>query len=149
MATINSAPRPDQLEQLGNSIPSQPTTSSASTQGNVSIAQGTFHAPSFVNTMSGTVVVSKIQVPPFPKHNLRLVTTLYQSNIAPVAKPSRVRNSPLDVLDWVECFNSYTSIIATFHPHRARDLLAHMALIIRTAKRFGGKAWFHYDRTVT
>ena len=55
LATINSAPRPDQLEQLGNSIPSQPTTSSASTQGNVSMAQGTFHAPSFVNTMSGSV----------------------------------------------------------------------------------------------
>ena len=55
MATINSAPRPDQLEQLGNSIPSQPTTSSASTQGNVSMAQGTFHASSFVNTMSGSV----------------------------------------------------------------------------------------------
>ena len=73
-------------------------------------------------------------------------TTLYQSTIVPVAKPSRVKNSPLDVLDWVECFNSYTSIIATFHPHRARDLLAYMALIIRTAKRFGGKAWFHYNR---
>ena len=68
------------------------------------------------------------------------------STIVPVAKPSRGKNSPLDILDWVECFNSYTSIIATFHPHRARDLLAYMALIIRTAKRFGGKAWFHYDR---
>ena len=52
MATINSAPCPNQLEQLDNSIPLQPTTSSASTQ-------GTFHAPSyapsFVNTMSGSV----------------------------------------------------------------------------------------------
>ena len=55
MATINSAPRPDQLAQLGNSILSQPTTSSASTKGNVSMAQGMFHAPSFVNTMSGSV----------------------------------------------------------------------------------------------
>ena len=46
---------PISLEQLGNSIPSQPTTSFASTQGNVSMAQGTFHAPSFVNIMSGSV----------------------------------------------------------------------------------------------
>ena len=79
----------------------------------------------------------------------RLDTTSFQiegSTIVPVARPSRVKNSPLDILDWVECFNSYTSIIATFHPHRARNLLAYMALIIRTAKRFGGKAWFHYDR---
>ena len=55
MATINCAPRPDQLKQLGNSIPSQPTTSFASTQGNVSMAQGAFHAASFLNTMSGSV----------------------------------------------------------------------------------------------
>ena len=215
LATINSAPRPDQLEQLGNSIPSQPTTSSASTQGNVSMAQGTFHAPSFVNTMSGSVqdtsssfpqtqpslsdsnlttdnpilrapnpstgpvpnlcpesafslgpgrapvppkLVSKIlshkfvemdELLPERLDDRVLDTTSFKiegSTIVPVAKPSRVKNSPLDILDWVECFNSYTSIIATFHPHRARDLLAYMALIIRTAKRFGGKAWFHYDR---
>ena len=63
LATINSAPRPDQLEQLGNSIPSQPATSSASTQGNVSMAQGTFHAPSFVNTMSGSVQDTSFSFP--------------------------------------------------------------------------------------
>ena len=49
-------------------------------------------------------------------------------------------------MSWVECFNSYVSVIATFQPHQARDLLAYMALIIRTAKRFGGRAWFNYDR---
>ena len=203
MATINSAPRPDHLEQPGNSIPSQPTTSSASTQGNVSMAQGTFHAPSFVNTMSGSVqdtsssfpqtqpllsdsnlitdnpilhatnpstgpvpnlvlkvpsawAPGRVPVPPrlVPKilcHKFVemdellperlddpvLDTTSLKidgSTIVPVAKPSQVKNSPLDILDWVECFKSYTSIIATFHPHRARDLLAYMALIIRTAK---------------
>ena len=64
----------------------------------------------------------------------------------PVSRSSRERKTDLDILSWVECFNSYISVIATFRPHRARDLLAYMALIIRTAKRFGGKAWFHYDR---
>ena len=186
MATINSVPRPDQLEQLGNSIPSQPTTSFASTQGNVSMTQGTFHAPSFVDTMSGSVqdtsssfpqtqpllsdsnlttdnpqssfsLVSKILSHKFVEMDELLPerfddpvldTTSFKidgSTIVPETKPSRIKNSPLDILDWVECFNSYTSIIATFHPHRARNLLAYMALIIRTAKRFGGKAWFHYD----
>ena len=38
------------------------------------------------------------------------------------------------------------SVIVTFRPHRACNLLAYMALIIRTAKRFGGRAWSQYDR---
>lgn len=46
----------------------------------------------------------------------------------------------------MECFNSYTAVISTYFPNRARDLLAYMALIIRTAKRFGGMAWYNYDR---
>jgi hypothetical protein len=43
-------------------------------------------------------------------------------------------------------YNSYTAVLTTFFPSRSRDLLAYMALIIRTAKRFGGKAWLEYDR---
>ena len=68
------------------------------------------------------------------------------STIIPVSKSARPKKQNLDILSWVECFNSYVSVIATFQPHRARDLLAYMALIIRTAKRFGGRAWFNYDR---
>ena len=51
-----------------------------------------------------------------------------------------------ETLTWVECFNSYTAVLTTFFPSRSRDLLAYMALVIRTAKRFGGKAWLEYDR---
>ena len=73
--------------------------------------------------------------------------TIENSTIVPVSRSSaRERKSDLDILPWVECFNSYISFIATHRPHRARDLLAYLALIIRTTKRFGGKAWFHYDR---
>ena len=46
----------------------------------------------------------------------------------------------------MECFNSYTAVLTTFFPTRSRDLLAFMALIIRTAKRFGGMSWLSYDR---
>ena len=51
-----------------------------------------------------------------------------------------------NVLTWVECFVSYMSVITTHMPHRSRDLLAHLSLILRTSKRFGGNAWFNYDR---
>jgi hypothetical protein len=53
----------------------------------------------------------------------------------------------MDILLWVECFNSYVSVIITFRLHWAHNLLAYMALIIRTAKSFGGRAWSQYDRT--
>ena len=52
----------------------------------------------------------------------------------------------MDILTWVEAFNSYAAVLNSYFPHRARDLSAYMALIIRTAKRFGGRAWLQYDR---
>jgi len=207
-----STPHLEQLEHLGESIPSQPSTSTVSAAGNLPAAQGTFHAPSFVTAVNGSVPEpSGSSIPPyqpsaelntlnntplassFPAPNIaigpekafslgpgrapippKLVTkilsskfvdlaellpenlddplsdttsfTIENSTIVPLHRSSRERKTDLDILSWVECFNSYISVIATYRPHRARDLLAYMALIIRTAKRFGGKAWFHYDR---
>ncbi|XP_028415781.1 uncharacterized protein LOC114539351 [Dendronephthya gigantea] len=64
-----------------------------------------------------------------------------------VTKPQPGKKRDIsDILTWVECFNSYTAVLTSFFPTRARDLLAYMALIIRTSKRFGGMGWFHYDR---
>ena len=59
---------------------------------------------------------------------------------------TRKKQEVTDILTWVECFNSYSAVLASYAPNRARDLLAYMALIIRTAKRFGGLAWRNYDR---
>ena len=50
-----STPRLEQLEQLGDSIPSQPSTSAVSASGNLPVAQGTFHAPTFVTAVNGSV----------------------------------------------------------------------------------------------
>ena len=60
MTTTNSAPRPDQLEQLSDGIPSQSTTSSVSTPDNVSVAQES----SFVNAISGSVQDATSRFPP-------------------------------------------------------------------------------------
>ena len=51
-----------------------------------------------------------------------------------------------NIVTWVECFVSYMSVITAHMPHRSRDLLAHLSLILRTSKRFGGNAWLNYDR---
>ena len=45
-----------------------------------------------------------------------------------------------NIVTWVECFVSYMSVITAHMPHRSRDLLAHLSLILRTSKRFGGNA---------
>ena len=64
-----------------------------------------------------------------------------------VLKPNLAKKSAvIDILTWVECFNSYIAVLTTFYPPRSRDLLAYMALIVRTAKQFGGTAWLDYDR---
>jgi hypothetical protein len=73
------------------------------------------------------------------------VFTFVGSMVVPKPNPSK-KNAVTDILTWVECFNSYIAVFTTFHPSRSRDLLAYMALIIRTAKRFGGTAWLDYDR---
>ena len=179
-----SNPRSEQLEQLGDSIPSQPSSSGMSAAGNLPAAQGTFHAPSFVSTVDGSVPEPSCPLNTSQQPVNELNTTSVTS-LASLASVSRRRSawvlvgpqshlnssgksfptslltpenlddplsdttsenstivpvSDLDILSWVECFNSYISVIATHRPHRARDLLAYMALIIRTATRFGGKA---------
>ena len=70
------------------------------------------------------------------------------SAIVPCSKAiPRKKQDAMDILTWVEAFNSYAAVLNSYFPHRARDLSAYMALIIRTAKRFGGRAWLQYDRT--
>ena len=69
------------------------------------------------------------------------------SAIVPCSKANpRKKQDAMDILTWVEAFNSYAAVLNSYFPHRARDLSAYMALIIRTAKRFGGRAWLQYDR---
>ena len=77
MTTTNSAPRPDQLEQLSDSIPSQSTTSSVSTPDNVSVAQES----SFVNAISGSVQDATSR---FPPQQLSLSETIILSTDIPV-----------------------------------------------------------------
>ena len=171
-----STPRLEQLEQLGDSIPSQPPTSAVSASGNLPVAQGTFHAPTFVTAVNGSVPepngssipphqplneLHTINVSPLvssrPAPNIalgpekafslgpgrapippKLVTkilsskfvdlsellpenlddplsnttssTIENSTIVPVSRSSRERKTDLDILSWVECFNSYISV---------------------------------------
>ena len=72
--------------------------------------------------------------------------TIEGRSIVPTTTSSRKKTEISDILTWVECFNSYISVITAFHLERVRDLLAYMALIMRLAKQFPGLCWYTYDR---
>ena len=38
------------------------------------------------------------------------------------------------------------SVVTAYVPQQSRELLAYMSLILRTARRFGRRAWLEYDR---
>ena len=58
---------------------------------------------------------------------------------------SRSRREVPDLLSWVQCFSIYTAVMASAFPERVHKLLAYQTLIIREARRCGGKGWLAYD----
>ncbi len=60
-------------------------------------------------------------------------------------KPRRKRRVA-NILQWVECFNAYISIVTQRDPTRVQDLLAYSSLIVHTARKYAGDGWIQYDR---
>ena len=50
-----------------------------------------------------------------------------------------------DLLSWVQCFGTYIAIVTSDRPERMRQLLAYQTLIVREARRCGGRDWLAYD----
>ena len=48
-------------------------------------------------------------------------------------------------MTWVQCFVTYAAVVAKAHPHRMRDLIAYLHMIVREAQRHGGDAWRSYN----
>ena len=48
-------------------------------------------------------------------------------------------------MTWVQCFVTYAAVVAEAHPHRMRDLMAYLRMIVREAQRHGGVDWRSYD----
>ena len=46
---------------------------------------------------------------------------------------------------WVQCFATYAAVLAEAHPHRMRDLLAYLRLIVRETQCHEGDGWRSYD----
>ena len=61
------------------------------------------------------------------------------------APTSRGRREIPDLLSWVQCFGTYIAVVTSQNPERMRQLVAYQTLIVREARRCGGKGWLAYD----
>ena len=62
--------------------------------------------------------------------------------IAPATRPPRRLS---DIVQWLQAFSIYASVLVATFPGRARDLWAYQLLILRTYAQFRGLAWLNYD----
>ena len=62
---------------------------------------------------------------------------------APPAK--RPRREVPDLLSWVQCFDTFMAVVASKKPEKLRQLLAYQILMVREARRCGGRGWLAYD----
>ena len=60
--------------------------------------------------------------------------------------PASRREVP-DLLSWITCFGTYSSVVCAKSPERARPLFAYQTITVREARRCGGTSWLLYDST--
>jgi hypothetical protein len=66
-----------------------------------------------------------------------------ESTLALGIQPSR-REVP-DLISWVQCFGVYAAVVTAKHPDRILQLLAYQTMVVREARRCGGRGWQSYD----
>ena len=57
----------------------------------------------------------------------------------------RDRREVPDLLSWVQCFGTYMAVVTSAQPTKSKELLAYQTLIVREARRCGGRGWLAYD----
>ena len=50
-----------------------------------------------------------------------------------------------DIFSWIQCFKSYVSVQGSQHPEAIPELMAYMAMIVRSSQDFKDLAWLRYD----
>ena len=50
-----------------------------------------------------------------------------------------------DIFSWIQCFTSYVSVQRSQHPEAIPELMAYMAMIVRSSQDFKDLAWLRYD----
>ena len=50
-----------------------------------------------------------------------------------------------DILSWITCFGMYASVLCDKYPDKVRQMFAYQTIMVREARRCGGKGWLAYD----
>lgn len=50
------------------------------------------------------------------------------------------------ILEWIQCFTTYMSVVIASQPERSQDLLDYQSLIIEAKMQYDGNGWLSYDR---
>ena len=75
----------------------------------------------------------------------RRAASMAQSPPMSAATPTKHRREIPDLLSWVQCFGTYMAVLTSKFPQHMKELLAYQTLIVREARRCGGKGWLAYD----
>jgi hypothetical protein len=68
----------------------------------------------------------------------------YSNTFGHSPQPNR-REMP-DLLSWVQCFGMYAAVLSAGNPEKVQELYAYQTVIVREARRCGGKGWLAYDQ---
>ena len=139
--------------RFNSSIPPIQPTASQTTP--ISIA-----AAPYPNTPQGPPIIVSPNDPPIPNKLAQRVwkgeyielseflpETLGAGDSDSQGTSSGTRNRKVSsISQWIQCFNTYTSIVALKQPSRITDLLAYSSLIVQAHRKYSGDNWQVYDR---
>ena len=69
-----------------------------------------------------------------------------QLGYADSSKQQGKKKAISNILEWIQCFCIYISVIAGKQPQQVPDLLGYMHLIIEANLQYGNDGWQGYDR---
>ena len=69
-----------------------------------------------------------------------------QDSTLSLIKPSRSKDI-MSIDQWVAAFTIYEAVLTESSPHLAPGIFKHISDITEMARRFGGLAWCHYDKS--
>ena len=63
-----------------------------------------------------------------------------------IAQFRRQKGPVSDILQWVQCYATLASVLASAYPQKISELLAYLSTIVKCSREFEGPAWVLYDR---
>ena len=82
----------------------------------------------------------------YEQQHQRLTLQVGRQDTLSLLKPSNQK--AIKTIDqWVTAFTIYGAVLTETSPHLAPGVFKHLADITEMARRFGGLAWYHYDKS--